>query len=506
MTEDKRVYLKTKKIDIETGNELTILLNNTQAEQEGIKEGQKVMLAYGDIELYVEVQQTETKVKAGEVGIYEEIWERYRIPNGSTVVIDIFNRPDSIDYIKKKLLGQRLSKDEIYAITADIAKEKIRDIETAYFMSCFFNPGFDEEEVIDIAKGMAESGDVLDFKELRPDGGMAVDKHSIGGIAGKGVTPILVPIIASLGLTIPNTSTRAITTPAGTSDILEVAMPIAFTNDEVLKVVKKTGGCMIWGGALKLAPADDVMISVERGLHIQSYNKLVASIVAKKIAMSITHVLIDIPYGKGAKVDDAENAELLAKKFIRIFEEVGIKCQVHRRFVKGPDGNGIGPVLEMRDILWALERDDRRPKFLEKSALEMTGKLLEMSGKAADGKGYDMAESVLESGRALEKFWEIAEAQGAKKVLKADDLVPGEYSQDFKADRDGVVKFIDNKEIMRVSRALGTPFIKDAGMVLHKNVGDRVAKGDVLVSLFASGRDRLDGGIEELDLGVLFGF
>lgn len=499
------MYLKAKKIDIETGNDLTILLNNTQSEQEGIKEGQKVLLAYGDIELYVEVQQTETEVAAGEVGIYQEIWERYKIPSGSTVVVDIFNRPDSIDYIKKKLMGKRLTEEEIYAITKDIGQEKIRDIETAYFMACFFNPGFDEEEVIHIAQGMAKSGDILDFKQVRPDGGMAVDKHSIGGIAGKGVTPILVPIIASLGLTIPNTSTRAITTPAGTSDILEVAMPISFENDEVVEVVKETGGCMIWGGALKLAPADDVMISVERGLHIQSFNKLVASIVAKKIAMSITHVLIDIPYGKGAKVDDAENAELLAKKFMRVFEKVGIECQVHRRFVKGPDGNGIGPILEMRDILWALERDDRRPKFLEKSALEMTGKLLEMSGKAAAGKGYEMAESVLDSGRALEKFWEIARAQGAKKVLKADDLAPGEYSKVFKAKKSGVIKFIDNKAVMRVCRALGTPFIKGAGLFLHHNVGDRVEKGDVLLSLFATGNDRLDAGLEVLDLDVLFG-
>ncbi|HEQ65352.1 MAG TPA: hypothetical protein ENN64_00800, partial [bacterium] len=423
------LYFKARKVDLEMGDGLHVLLNNELTEKEGIKEGQKVLISYRDIELYVDVIQTDTKVAKDEIGLSFEIWSRYSIPNGDRVYVSMFGRPDSIDYIKKKLMGSKLSKDEIYVITKEISERKIRDIEVAYFMACFFNPGFDDSEVVDIAQGMAHAGDILDFKNSGKNsdmkGAFVVDKHSIGGIPAKGVTPLLVPIISAAGLLIPNTSTRAITSPAGTSDILETVMPIALSNEKVVEVVKKTNGCMIWGGALKLAPADDVMISVEKALHVQSYNKLVASIVAKKIAMGIDKILIDIPYGPSAKVKSPEDAEMLSEKFIKIFDSVGIESFPYTRFVMGPDGRGIGPVLEMRDILHVLERNSERPHGLERTALEMTGKLLEISGKSAEGRGYDTAYGFVESGRALEKFWEIAFEQGAKKRVKAADMKPG---------------------------------------------------------------------------------
>jgi AMP phosphorylase len=497
------LYLRTKKLDIEAGDDLVVLLNNKQAEQEGIKEGQKITIFYHQQVIYATVHQTDTEMETGELGMYSELWQTYDIPSGEILRVEIPERPDSIDYIKKKLLGYRLNKNEIYTITKDISNRRIKDIEVAYFMSSFFSPGFNDEEVVNIAEGMAAAGDIIDFTEGKK-GTHVVDKHSIGGIAGKGVTPILVPIVSATGLLIPNTSTRAITSPAGTSDILETVMPVAFEDGEVQQIVKKENACMIWGGSLKLAPADDVMISVERSLHAQSFNKLVASIVAKKIAMGINHVLIDIPYGKGAKVKDAEEANKLGEKFVEIFEKVDIDCFPFKRLIKGTDGLGIGPNLEMRDVLRVLERDELRPKFLEESALQMAGKVIEMGKKAAPGKGYEMARSILESGKALEKFWAIGKTQGATKIIKSEEIKPGEYIKEVVADFDGKISFVDNKMIVRIARALGTPFIKQAGIYFHKTLGDNVKKGDRLMTLYSVGNERVEDGYSIVDFKKLY--
>jgi AMP phosphorylase len=410
----------------------------------------------------------------------------------------------AIDFIKKKLMGHKLSKEEILCIMKDISDRKIREIEVAYFMACFFNPGFDDEEVQHIAEGMASAGDILSFKNVKDGNQVVVDKHSIGGVAAKGITPILVPIIASLGLVIPNTSTRAITTPAGTTDILEVLMPVSFSNSELLDVVKKTGACMIWGGSLKLAPADDVMISVERELEGQSYSKLIASIVAKKISMGVSHIVIDIPYGKSAKVKTPEDAQSLSNKFVKTFNAVGIQCETFMRFVNSPDGNGVGPVLEVRDILRVLEQRPDRPLALEKVTLEMAGRLLEMVGKADFGQGRKLARQQLENGKALEKFWEIAFAQGAKRKIAADELQAGEYSKDYISTKSGRVAFIDNHEVVEICRALGTPFVKEAGLYFHKLVGDYVEKGEKLFTIYATNPDRLITGESEVFVDKVF--
>jgi AMP phosphorylase len=498
------VYLKTKKLDLSTGDPLVILMNEADAKENGFREGQKSVFIWQDIELYTLVNITDTEIAPGEVGLFTELWQQYSIPEGEMVRFEILKRPESIDFIKRKLMGHRLTREEILTIMTDISDRKIREIEVAYFMACFFNPGFDDDEVRFIAEGMAKAGDILSFVNIKDGNKLVVDKHSIGGIAAKGITPILVPIIASAGLVIPNTSTRAITTPAGTTDILEVLMPVSFSNEQLMSVVKETGACMIWGGSLKLAPADDVMISVERELEGQSYSKLIASIVAKKISMGVTHIVIDIPYGKAAKVKSPEDAQRLSKQFIKIFNLVGIQCETFLRFVNSPDGNGVGPVLEVRDILKVLEQKPNRPMALEKVAVEMAGRLFEMSGKADFGKGRKLAREQLESGKALSKFWEIAFAQGATEKKTADQLIVGEYSKDFMSNKSGVITFIDNHEVVEICRALGTPFIKEAGLYFHKLVGEYVKEGELLFTIYAATQDRLIVGESEVDVEKMF--
>lgn len=495
--------LKNRNLDHETGYALIALFHSQDAKERGINHGDMLSLVWHDLELFVTADITDSVVKPGEVGLYEDIWSKYKIPDYDSVVVETINRPESLEYIKKKLLGQKLTEHELEVIMEDIARMKIRDVEVAYFMATFFNPGFDKDEVLWTARSMAKAGEILSFKGLRNKNKIVVDKHSIGGVAAKGITPILVPIIASCGLVIPNTSTRAITTPAGTSDILETVMPVGFTANQLQEIVKETGACMIWGGSLNLAPADDVLIHVERGLHIQSYQKFLVSIVAKKIAMGITHILIDIPYGKGTKVEDPDDVSYLSKEFIDLFAKVGIKCEIFKRHVVSTDGNGIGPNLEMRDILRILEQDDNRARMLEENALQMCGSLLELSGEIKKGTGYDLAREKLVSGEALEKFWEIAFAQGATRKVTSEDIEVADESYTYKAEKDFELRFINNKEIVKIARALGTPFIKSAGIYLHKNVGEKIKKGEPLMTLYATSKDRLKKGKQTVDMQKL---
>lgn len=479
-------YLKAKRLDLSTGGQpIIVMLNESEATDRGVRAGDMVQFCWRDVCVYAEVDVTSTMLERGFLGIYTDIWEPYDIPNDEFVSIHIAGKTDSIEFIKKKLKGGVLGYEEMKKIYQDIADRRLGEIETTYFAASTFNPGFNRQETIFATKAMAETGDILDFGDL------VVDKHSIGGIPSKGITPVLVPIIASCGLIIPNTSTRAISSPAGTSDILEVLMPVSLNIEKMKEVVAKTNGCMIWGGALRLAPADDILIHVERPLNFESYTKMMISIIAKKIATGVTHLILDMPVGPGTKVHDITKVPYLVDEFTRLGKEFDITIKVYDRIPKGPDGNGIGPLLEARDLLYILNRHADAPKKLEHEAIKMAGKLLELAGAAPVGKGKDVAQQKLDSGEAKQKFWEIARAQGAERETNPDELIPGEFRFELVADHAGIITFIDSHEVVEIARHLGCPLIKRAGLYFHKDVGDEVKKGDVFATVYATSQERL---------------
>ena len=497
------LYLKSKKVDFEGGKDLFVVLNRVDAEKIGIKDGDTALLGYRDIEMYVKVVITKSEVGEGEIGLYEELIDERFAPVNAKIFIDIPKLTESLDAIRKKIQGEKLNEKELLGIMEDIGSRKLRETEVAFFVSTFFNPGFEEDEIFWMAKGMANSGEKLDFKDIRGKGTMIVDKHSIGGTAGKGITPILVSILTANNLICPNTSTRAITSPAGTSDILEVVMPVAISKEDVFRVVKETGGCLIWGGSLYLAPADDEIINVERSLRIQEFQKVLVSIVAKKVAMGATHVLIDLPYGKNTKLDRPDDLEFLDSEFKKLFTKFGIEYFSIRRRINGPDGNGVGPALEIREALRILEQTENRSLSLEKTVLDMAEVMLEKTGKAKKGEGRELAKETLTSKKALNKFWEIAFAQGQKKILNSEDIKCGELTYEIKAPKSGRIEEINTRIVVNISRALGTPKIKEAGMYFDKNVGEKVEKGEVVAILHAQTKSRLDQGISEVDIDEL---
>ena len=396
------------------------------------------------------------------------------------------SRPDSIIAIRNRLLGKKLAYRDYFNIMRDITDNTLSNIGITYFTaSSFFYP-YTNRELFYMSKAMAETGEVINFGK-----GVVVDKHSIGGVAGNRTTMVAIPIVASLGLKIPKTSPRAITSPAGTADTMEVLAPVTFSAEEMKEIVKKTNACLIWGGGFNLAPADDKILKVTYPLAIEPYDKMIVSIMAKKIATSVSHLIIDMPIGESTKVSSLSDAKEIKKKFEFIARQYGIKLKVKITQSSDPVGRGVGPALEARDVLRVLQRHESRPVDLEKKSLILAGELLELCGRAKKGQGAKMAEKQLESGAAWKKMSEIIAAQGGNPKIKSEEVTLGATKHYINSPKAGRIKLVNNKRINDVCRILGAPSDKLGGIYLNKEKGDAVKKGERLFTLYARNNSRL---------------
>jgi putative thymidine phosphorylase len=342
------------------------------------------------------------------------------------------------------------------------------------------------EETVWLTKAMTNEGEILKINRYP-----IMDKHCVGGVAGNRTTMVVVPIVAAAGLVIPKTSSRSITSPAGTADTVEVLTNVCVDIRKMKKIVEKTKGCMVWGGSLNLSPADDKIIKVERPLSIDAESQLLASVMSKKASVSATHLLVDIPIGHGSKITHKEEAFKLKKDFEEISKSLGIKVKVVLTDGTQPIGNGIGPSLEARDVLYVLLRDKKRPLDLEKKSLTMAGILLEMGGKAKKGQGYKRAQEILDSGIAYKKIVEIIKAQGGFEI-SPEKIKIGKFKFDFAAEKKGMIKSINNNSISKIARVAGAPDDKGAGIYLYKHVGDYVKKDEKIFTVYAHNRIKLD--------------
>ncbi|MBW3015619.1 AMP phosphorylase [Candidatus Woesearchaeota archaeon] len=487
--------LKVKDMDIATGGILVALLNRQDADELDLHHGDRVKVIKGKkrITAIVDIAETKKATPPGKIGIFEELLDKLGVKNNDTVDVWIEPKPKSVSLIKKKLDAKELSYDETFEIVRAISENELTDIETTYFIAATYMHGLTLDETVYLTKAMIETGDVLKFGKKR-----VFDKHCIGGVPGNRTTMVVVPIIAAAGLTMPKTSSRAITSPAGTADTVEVLADVSLSFEKIKTVVKKTNGCIVWGGAINLAPADDRIITVEHPLSIDAEGNLIASILAKKGSVSATDVLIDIPVGKSAKISSLRKAVRLQRLFEKIGRKLGMKVRCEITDGSQPIGNGIGPALEARDVLLLLKHDKDAPSDLYEKATDMAGLILEMAGKASKGEGQEVAKEIVRSKKAYKKFVEILRAQGKVKTVNPEDVVLGEYVHDVKAVRSGKVKEIDNKAVAKICKAAGCPKDKGAGIYLYKHVGDNVEKGEKLFTIYSENKFKLRHALELL--------
>jgi thymidine phosphorylase len=412
----------------------------------------------------------------GQLGLSMEAFQQLGLPEGAEATVAHAKPPSSLQAVRRKIAGERLVYADYAAITRDIVGHRYAKIEMAAFLVACSQTGLEREEVLHLTRAMAGSGEKLDWHEP-----LVADKHCIGGIPGNRTSMLVVPIVAAHGMFIPKTSSRAITSPAGTADTMEVLAEVELPLDRLHEIVRAHRGCLAWGGTAHLAPVDDILISVERPLSIDSPGQLVASILAKKLAAGATHLLIDIPMGPTAKVRNQSDALRLRKLFEFVGDRVGLQLEVIITDGHQPIGRGIGPVLESRDVMQVLENDPGQPRDLREKALQLASRILEFDPDVRGGQGYTLARDILESGRALEKLRAIIEAQGAQKAVHQ----VGRLQHLVEADRDGRVLAIDNLQMARIARLAGAPMDMGAGVDLYKKTGEEVRLGEPLYAIHA---------------------
>jgi len=482
--------LKVNDLDISTGGTLIAIMNSQDARQLDIRALDRIKITYmGRTEtVIVNISETSKTVHSGEIGLVEEVLKSLNLRDRNIVKIALDRKPLSLGYIKKKLDGKELSKTEIEQIVWDIVHNKLSDIELTYFISACYTNAMSQRETILLTKAIASQGERLELKRYP-----IVDKHSIGGIPGNRTSMIIVPIIAAGGYAIPKTSSRSITSPAGTADTMEVLADVSFSIEKVRKIVSSVNGCLVWGGALNLAPADDKIIRVEKPLNIDAESQLIASIMAKKLSVNSTHILIDIPVGKNSKIERYRDATALKKRF----EQIGRQLKRHVRVVitdgTQPIGNGIGPALEARDVLYVLSRHPKRPLDLERKSIMMAGDIFQMLGVK---NGSMKALEILNSGMAYKKMKEIISLQNGNPDIMPEDIPVGRYKSEYRASKTGIIKSINNEAVSKIARIAGAPADKGAGIYLYKHVGDAVRSGEPIFTIYAENRDKLDYAVD----------
>ena len=405
----------------------------------------------------------------------EAAWIALAATDGALARFSHPEPPASTSSIRAKAYGQTLDRDGFDGIIADTLDNRLSDLDLAAFVTACAGDRLNLAETIALTQAMHRAGDTLYWGDAQ-----VLDKHCVGGLPGNRTTPIVVAIVAAAGHLIPKTSSRAITSPAGTADTMEVMAPVDLDAQGLRRVVEAEGGCIVWGGKLNLSPADDLLIRIERPLDFDSIGQLVASVLSKKAAVGATDVLIDMPVGPTAKVRSGKAADLLQARLGGVADAIGLKLAVHQSDGLVPVGRGIGSALEARDVLAVLRRAPDASVDLRDRALDLAGILLDMVSGGAAGAGRDRAASLLNSGATEAKFMAICAAQGGfREPPQAPHHAP------IVAEQSGRISAIDNRLIARIAKLAGAPRQQAAGVLLRAAIGDVVSAGDPLFEIHA---------------------
>ncbi|MFP4169823.1 MAG: AMP phosphorylase [Methanomassiliicoccales archaeon] len=479
------MILKAKYIDMDAG-EYTAVLHDDDCEELGVREQDRVKIKHERAEITAILQTTDSAVKRGEVGLLGKAYAVAKVESGEELEVIYTPKPESVSYIRRKMKGEELTSEEIRSLVSDISQHNLSQVEMSAYVTSLYINGMNLRETADLTMAMVETGETIEFDTA------IFDFHSVGGCPGNKVTPVVVSIVAAAGLTIPKTSSRAISSAAGTADIVEVFSPVAFDSSRLKKIAETVGGTLAWGGSMNLAPADDIIIRVEYPLGVDPHAQLLASVMSKKKAVGANFLVMDIPMGPCTKVEDMESARRYARDFIDLGEKLGMKVECAITYGGQPVGRAVGPALEAKEAISILEGAQHPSSVIEKS-VGLAGMLLEMGGVA---NGEERAREILESGKALEKFREIVEAQGGDPDISSDLIGVGAFSQDFLAPRGGYVNGIDNRKIVQIARQAGAPKDKGAGLVLNKKRGNSVEKGEPLFTIHADNDAKLKRAVE----------
>ncbi len=471
---------KIRRVPIDTYPEnIAFLLRDSEGySPEQYQALRKIRISAGthDILATLNIADDGDLIRAGEIGLSEQAFRRLGCPEGTEVAIEQARPPASLESVRRKIDGDTLADSELAAIIRDVSAHLYSPMEIgAFLVAC---AGFmTTQETLSLTRSMIDVGNRLHW-----DLPLVVDKHCIGGIPGNRTSMIVVPIVAAHGLVCPKTSSRAITSPSGTADTMAVLANVDLTEERMKQIIASEKAFLAWGGRVNLSPADDVLISVERPLRLDTYEQMVASILSKKVSAGSTHLVIDIPVGPTAKVRSQSDAVRLRKLFEYVARHLGLVTTVVLSDGSQPVGRGVGPVLEVRDVMAVLRNEEDAPADLREHAVALAGQMLEFDPALEGGRGYARALELLASGAALAAMERLIEAQGPR----AEPPALGSYRFDVVAPKPGEVRQIDCERIARIARLAGAPMDEGAGIDLMCKVGAHVRAGDTLYRIYAN--------------------
>ncbi|MHB1949663.1 MAG: thymidine phosphorylase family protein [Gammaproteobacteria bacterium] len=459
---------------------------------EGFEAQARVRVTLNDRSIIATLNTVETNLlRHNEASLSHYAWDLLSAKENDEISISHPKPLDSLSYIRSKIYGNELKEDETRRIIEDTLSGQLSDINIAMFIAASAGNKLSRKEVFDLTKAMVETGQRLTWPSQ-----CVVDKHCVGGLPGNRTSPIVVAIVAAFGLMIPKTSSRAITSPSGTADTMEVFAPVNLDIATMTKVVEQENGCIVWGGSVALSPADDLLIRIERTADLDSEGQMVASILSKKIAAGSTHIVIDMPIGTTAKVRSIQNAEILKNYLESIAKDFAIETRVIFTDGSQPVGRGIGPALEARDIIAVLTRDKNAPEDLRERSLILAGQILEFSPQVIAGEGLKIATGILDSGKAFLKFEAICKAQGGMR-----DIPSAPFVHTIESTKSGTIINIDNRHIARVAKLAGAPNSKTAGVELLTPLHTVISQSQPLFKIYAETKGELNYALDFLKQG-----
>jgi thymidine phosphorylase len=491
-TPERMTPLKALRLGIDTHHELIIYLRADcpVCRSEGFSAMSRVLVSSEEHHAIATLNiVTGDLLKKGQIGFSEPAWQRLHLQNDNPIWLSHPKPVQSMSYVRAKVYGHTLDEVAFQSIINDIVDGRYADVHVAAFVTACGDKNLSNEEITALTHAMIKAGSTIDWNLP-----LVVDKHCVGGLPGNRTTPIIVPILAACGLTMPKTSSRAITSPAGTADTMETLTNVCLSQEVMRNVVNQQGACLAWGGSMRLSPADDLLIQVERALDIDSEGQLIASVLSKKIAAGATHVLIDIPVGTTAKIRTPEAAEQLAELFKSVAKNLGLSLKVLLSDGSQPVGKGIGPALEAYDILGVLQNSPDAPQDLKQRACMLAGAMLEMIEYVEPGKGLAKALDVLENGHAWSKFKAICYAQGG---LHTPPVAP--YRYNIVCHTSGTVLSIDNRKLAQTAKLAGAPADPEAGVELFVKIGHKVSVNQILLTIHAANAGELNYAVEFLE-------
>lgn len=400
-----------------------------------------------------------------------------------------------VDLIAKKRDGFELSTEEINFIIDGYTKGSIPDYQMSAFAMAVYFKGMAEKERADLTMAMVSSGDTIDLSAIE---GIKVDKHSTGGV-GDTTTLVLGPLVAAVGVPVAKMSGRGLGHTGGTIDKLEAVegFHVEIENEEFIHLVNKNKIAVI-GQSGNLTPADKKLYALrDVTATVDNIALIASSIMSKKIAAGADAIVLDVKTGAGAFMKTVEDSEQLAKAMVSIGNNVGRNTMAIISDMSQPLGFAIGNALEVKEAIDTLKGEG--PEDLTELSLTLGSYMVYLAKKAESiESARTMLIQAIEDGSALASFKTFLEAQGGDGTIvdHPEKLPQAQYIFELEAKEDGYVSTIVADEIGTAAMLLGagratkeSEIDLAVGLMLNKKIGDHVAKGESLVTIYSNFED-----------------